>query len=75
MQEYDQLTDPARQISTRSSGFVLQCNYNDGIPGQDLLLQQLMSRIPALWCSDNATMAAFLEANLGSTAILANGDG
>ncbi|XP_024392908.1 uncharacterized protein [Physcomitrium patens] len=71
MQEYNQLTDPALQIATSSSGFMLQRNHNDGIPGQDLLLQQLMSRVPAFRCSDNATMAAFVQSNLGSTPIAA----
>lgn len=70
MQDFNHLTgiDPVGYMGAVSSGFMLQSSHNDGLPGQDLLMQQLICKMPAFRSSDNATMAAYLQSNvIGAT--------
>lgn len=66
MQDFNHLTgiDTIGYMGAVSSGFVLQSAHNDVMPGQDLLMQQLICRMPAFRASDNAAMAAYLQANV-----------
>lgn len=72
-QDFNQLTraDPVGHMGAVSSGFVLQSAHNDvQLPGQDLLMQQLICRMPAFRSSDcNAPMAAYLQSIVMGAAI------